>query len=381
MILSEQVTVKPRFARSANIERDLSPAAIEGYLPTSRALDVVARVGRGLLAPSAGRALAITGPHGAGKSSLAVFLNNLFAPRDSEMYQTAREVLHSADPAVAGVFEQGLEAVDSQGRGAVRAFAIASHEPVTVTVARALHAGAQRALGERQTVVPAVFGEDEASRNLSVREIRDVIGALCAVQPVVLVIDEFGKNLEAFAVSGREGDPFLLQSLAETAQGESALPLVIITMQHLAFEEHARGTSVAVRREWIKVQGRFQDIPYVEAPRDAWRLIEAAVETSPGPLAAAISGWYQDSAQLFAAAGLRDLWASAQGCYPLHPLVVAVLPELCTRYGQNERTLFSFMAGTEPLAIPALLTAANWSARRAGPVCRSRSCLRLLSRL
>ncbi len=361
MILSEQVTVKPRFARSANIERDLSPAAIEGYLPTGRALDVVARIGRGLLAPSAGRALAITGPHGAGKSSLAVFLNTLFAPRDSETYQTAREVLRSANPAVAAVFDQGLEAIDSRGRGAVRAFATASHEPVTVTVARALHAGAQCALGERQTVVPAVFGEDEASRNLSVREVRDVVGALCAVQPVVLVIDEFGKNLEAFAASGREGDPFLLQSLAETAQGESALPLVIITMQHLAFEEHARGTSVAVRREWTKVQGRFQDIPYVEAPRDAWRLIDAAVETSPGPLAAAISGWYQDSAQVFAAAGLRDLWASAHGCYPLHPLVVAVLPELCTRYGQNERTLFSFMAGTEPLAIPALLTTANWS--------------------
>ena len=107
MILSEQVTVKPRFARSANIERDLSPAAIEGYLPTSRALDVVARVGRGLLAPSAGRALAITGPHGAGKSSLAVFLRNPFAPRDSEMYQTAREVLHSADPAVTAVLSKG----------------------------------------------------------------------------------------------------------------------------------------------------------------------------------------------------------------------------------------------------------------------------------
>ena len=64
MRLSEQVTVKPRFARSANVERDLGPAAIDGYLPTGRALDVVARVGRGLLAPSAGRALAITGPHG-----------------------------------------------------------------------------------------------------------------------------------------------------------------------------------------------------------------------------------------------------------------------------------------------------------------------------
>ena len=29
-------------------------------------------------------------------------------------------------------------------------------------------------------------------------------------------------------------------------------------------------------------------------------------------------------------------------CYPLHPLSALVLPELCSRYGQHERTLFSF---------------------------------------
>ncbi len=84
MRLSGQVTVTPRFARSANVERDLGAAAISGYLPTGRALDVVARIGRGLLTPAAGRALAITGPHGSGKSSLAVFLHALFASRGSD---------------------------------------------------------------------------------------------------------------------------------------------------------------------------------------------------------------------------------------------------------------------------------------------------------
>jgi hypothetical protein len=253
------------------------------------------------------------------------------------------------------------------GRGAIRAFATANQEPVTVTVARALHAGARRALGEGQTLVPAEFGKDEAAHDISVREVHDVVSALCALQPVVLVLDEFGKNLEAFTASGREGDPYLLQLLAEAAQGESAWPLVIITMQHLAFDEYAQGTSVARRREWTKVQGRFQDIPYVEAPREAWRLIGAAVETSSGRLAEAVSRWYEDKTSAFGSAGLRDLWTSAQDCYPLHPLVVAVLPELCSRYGQNERTLFSFMAGTEPLAVPAFLSATTWSAAKPVP--------------
>ena len=362
MRLSDQVKVTPRFARSANVERDLSVAAIEGYLPTGRALDVVSRIGRGLITPGAGRALSITGPHGGGKSSLAVFLSALFAPHQSDEYRTASGILRGADPVVSDLFAQGLQSVDAQGRGGVRAFVTANHEPVTVTVARALHIGACRAWGDGQKIVPTSFGDEEAARNLSVREIRDVASALCAVQPVVLVIDELGKNLEAFATSGRDGDPYLLQWLAEAAQGESALPLVIITMQHLAFDEYAQGTSQARRREWAKVQGRFQDIPYVETPREAQRLIAAAVETLPGPLETAVNRWYDSNAAAFAAAGLRDLWASARACYPLHPLAVAALPELCTRYGQNERTLFSFMAGTEPLAVPAFLQAVTWDA-------------------
>jgi hypothetical protein len=362
MNLADQINVKPRFARSANVERDVSPVAIEGYLLTGRALDVLSRIGRGMATPSAGRALAITGPHGGGKSSLAVFLNAIFAARDSVEHQASARILRSADPAVYEVFDHGLEVLDPGGHGAVRAFAAASHEPVTVTVARALLAGARRTLGDAQGVVPDEFAQEESARNLSVREIRDVITRLCADRPVILVIDEFGKNLEAFASSGQQGDPYLLQWLAEAAQGESALPLFVITMQHLAFDEYAQGASLAQRREWAKVQGRFQDIPYVETAREAWRLIAATTELQPGPLDETISRWYQEHREAFAAAGLRDLWASARACYPLHPLAVAALPELCARYGQNERTLFSFMAGTEPLAIPAFLRSTSWSA-------------------
>jgi hypothetical protein len=131
-------------------------------------------------------------------------------------------------------------------------------------------------------------------------------------------------------------------------------------MQHLAFDEYTQGTSANRRREWAKVQGRFQDIPYVEAPREAWRLIGAAVQTSSTAIDQAIDNWYKNNARAFAEAGLRDLWSRARECYPLHPLAVAVLPELCSRYGQNERTLFSFMAGGEPLAVPSFLATATW---------------------
>ena len=53
-------------------------------------------------------------------------------------------------------------------------------------------------------------------------------------------------------------------------------------------------------------------------------------------------------------------------CYPLHPLVALVLPELCSRYGQHERTLFSFLAGADPASAASFLAAKSLSAR--GPL-------------
>ena len=48
-------------------------------------------------------------------------------------------------------------------------------------------------------------------------------------------------------------------------------------------------------------------------------------------------------------------------CYPLHPLSLVVLPELCTRYGQHERTLLSFMVGNGKNTIQDFLDNNKWN--------------------
>lgn len=62
-----------------------------------------------------------------------------------------------------------------------------------------------------------------------------------------------------------DGDLYLLQQLAELGQGTPALPFTIVTLQHLSFDEYVADATTQRRREWAKVQGRFQDIPYVES--------------------------------------------------------------------------------------------------------------------
>ena len=63
MLLAEAIAVAPRFARSANLERDatrLEP--LEGYVVTARALDVTERIASTAAAGGAGGAWSLTGP-------------------------------------------------------------------------------------------------------------------------------------------------------------------------------------------------------------------------------------------------------------------------------------------------------------------------------
>lgn len=354
--LASYVTTSSRFSRSANVERDHGGNAIDGYIPTGRAIDVISRVAAGLADSSAGRTFSITGPHGGGKSSLIVFLDSLLAAPTTSEFKKAHGILQEIDPAIDARLRSGVKSVKTGRKGFIRAFATAANEPVAKTIARALYSGARRELGQDQGVVPdfdSTLSAPEAS------DVKAIVQRLTQTHPLLLVIDEFGKNLEYFATSGSQGDPFLLQELAELTQGENALPLVVITLQHLSFDEYVQGSSTARRREWAKVQGRFQDIPYVETAAQSRRLIASALEQHPA-LVTAANRWVSNVRAVLEQQGLRDIAEDVAAGVPLHPLSLAVLPDLCSRYGQNERTLFSFLTGSEPAALPRFLEATPW---------------------
>ena len=67
--------------------------------------------------------------------------------------------------------------------------------------------------------------------------------------------------------------------------------------------------------------------------------------------------------------GIADLADSevVASCYPLHPLAALILPELCSRYGQHERTLFSFLAGPDPASAASFLATTEISDREPLP--------------
>ena len=247
--LSDLVSIEPRFSRSANIERDYGADSIQGYIPTGRALDLLRRIARGLANPAAGRAFSVVGPHGGGKSSFAVFLHALFEPRGTQAQNAALATLEVSDPQLAQEWRAAIEGIDPDGNGAVCAYATASQESVTRTISRAL-AGSTEQIEDATTA----SGTDPV-------EVLARVRSLATRRPLVIVIDEFGKNLQSYAASGIDGDPYLLQEIAESAQGANALPILLITMQHLSFDEYVTEASTARRREWAKGAGPLPGRP------------------------------------------------------------------------------------------------------------------------
>ena len=184
--------------------------------------------------------------------------------------------------------------------------------------------------------------------------------------PLLLIIDEFGKSLEAVR-DGHGSDPYLLQRLAEAGQG-SGLPIFVVTLQHVSLDDCLASADSAQRREWAKVQGRFEDVSFVDSAGQTRSLIGTVFDVRDEHLRARIDRWARSHARKMRALGVADLADPAvlAACYPLHPLAALVLPELCSRYGQHERTLFSFLAGPHPACVLSFLSATNLPAR--GPL-------------
>lgn len=352
-MLDSVVHIDSRFSRSANVERDRSARDLEGYIPTARALDVLGRVVSGLEGVEASRAISVTGPYGSGKSSLGIFMGALFGP-DGSAQRIADALLKVAEPDLA----LRLNSVRSNvgERGFIFAPVVAQREPITATLLRALKEGVNRYLDNspKPRCTAPIKAVEEARGTPTAIDLQMLLEGLTTAAPVVLLLDEFGKNLEQFvATGGNDDDLFVLQELAEWSAGATANPLVLLTMQHLAFEDYAVGASTAQRREWSKVQGRFADVPFVESPAQSQALI-TSVFTTTAPL----EEWADDMRRAVGSLGLADqLHVALEDFFPLHPLTAAVLPELCSRYGQNERTLFSFLAGPDPGAVPSFLAA------------------------
>ncbi|TLS77928.1 hypothetical protein FE236_02170 [Mariprofundus erugo] len=362
MSMMEKIRINAHYTRSVNLERDASSAdVVRAYIPTSRALktlnDVVNTMHNGVTP----RSWALTGPYGSGKSSFAVYLSHLFEGTSSKLSQLALSILEGADGALAARVQEKL----NTSEGYCSVLLTGSPEPMAKRLLKAMHLSALaywankrgRTPNAVQSIADALDAEDYSTTTIitCIRNLNSAI-AKSGGCGLVIIIDEMGKFLEAEARNPKANDIYLLQAIAELACEAGDALIHFFVLLHQSFEMYANGLGETLKNEWKKVQGRFESVPFLESTEQTIRVISAAFEQK---LSATEYLKVQEEAaylvnKLIAVGALPSSWESNEatevfmGCYPLHPVSLLLLPNLCQRIAQNERTLFSYLGSREP---------------------------------
>ncbi|MCT7984521.1 hypothetical protein NG796_14565 [Laspinema sp. A4] len=356
--LSNYFSLNRRYSRSINIERDLERSeALAGYIMTERSLDALHRILTGFANPETNRAWTLTGVYGTGKSSFAQFLISACANQDNLMRQQALALLKSTLESDSQEYVALSEMIPEQGF--FRAVVTAQREPLSHTIVRALHRGAEvfwhdTAQSKKSKIARELVdlkAEIDAGKTIKSRAIPRLVQEVAQVAktPVLLVVDELGKNLEFVAQNQGQEDLYLLQQLAELPR-ESNSQVYLIGLLHQSFADYGERLSSVQRNEWAKIQGRFEDIPFKDSAPQMMRLMGKAIERSGAEkFACAIANQAEEWFDLLPKELTADISPEVvNSTYPLHPVAALVLPELCTQYAQNDRSLFTFLTSAEP---------------------------------
>jgi len=363
MSLKDKIKINTHYTRSINLERDAgSQAVVEAYIPTSRALRTFERMADALKADESPRAWSLVGPYGSGKSSFAVFLAHLLGSSSDTATQAAKNTLKRNNQVD---LRSKFTSVTRGSEGYCTVLMTGSPESIGRRLVHSLAHKAEEIWAARRgpskaivTKLSALAEQKEPPATTDILAcIKELQNALAGIgySGLLIIIDELGKFLEYEARHYGANDIFLLQSLAEHAFTPHDAKLAVVVMLHQAFEQYARGLGESLKNEWAKVQGRFENIPFLESSEQTLRVVAAAVEHDFTQVerskikkdAEQLALHFSESKALPSAMGIKVASDLFEACYPLHPISALMLPLLCQKVAQNERTLFSYLGSRE----------------------------------
>lgn len=164
-----------------------------------------------------------------------------------------------------------------------------------------------------------------------------------------LFLDEFGKFLEYASKHNPENELYFIQQLAEFCNNPK-YNIVLITTIHQSFESYAYSLTSTQKQEWTKVKGRFREITFNEPVEQLLFLAsEYVAENFESKVSkSAVEKCLKLAATTKAFSFNKDfLNEIATKLFPLDILSANILTLSLQRYGQNERSLFSFLESTD----------------------------------
>ena len=352
--ISDILRIQGRFLRSANLQRDFSdPVALDGYVVTDSVRQHIRRLVQGLPEKSGRRSWRITGDYGSGKSSFALLLAHCFAGKESPLPPSIRRALNIDLPHKVNFLPVLITG---------------SREPIAIAVLRGLMESLDRRLSKKQKIKVASEIREllaKPAKEISDREVLQLVLdvnselIVCGyASGLLIILDELGKFLEFAALHPERQDIFFLQQLAEVSARSGSEPVFTVSLIHQGFSSYADQLSQSAQREWEKVGGRFEELLFDQPLDQITHLLAAALNVSPSlrprgvetrakrSMRSALNlGWYGT------APAMTALQETSPDLYPLHPTVLPILIKIFSKFGQNERSLFSFLLSTEPYGL------------------------------
>ena len=378
--LSKLFHVASRFHRSVHLERDFyGENALEGYVLTVTAREILQRVIAALDNELTSKAWTLTGPYGSGKSAFALFTAKLLGDSESPTTQAAMKLLKHGDESL---WHQFISLDLHKDRKFCSVLISGERSPITLALLRGLERGLTTFSDSRvggSAIHRASFRPlfldiqkrlDAAENGIfpHASEITDLFeSATYQIRTeggtgLLLVVDELGKFLEYAAQNPAHGDLFVLQSLAEFAARSDQTPLLMLTILHQAFERYAQRLATSQREEWAKVQGRFEDVSFVEPTEQVIRLIGSAIKRTveiEKPNLSVTVDLELKPRQL----DISEFMSLLENCLPLHPTVALIVSALFRRFAQNERSLFALLNSSEPHGLQDFLSKWTYDGR------------------
>lgn len=171
---------------------------------------------------------------------------------------------------------------------------------------------------------------------------------------LVIFVDEFGKFLEFAAKHDPDRELYFIQQLAEFANHPDRNIILIATL-HQGFDAYAHGLRREQRQEWTKVKGRLKEITFNEPVEQL--LFLAAEQLGRRSKAQRVPELKQLNSAIEHAhafplkTDLNSRDRLSEKLFPLELMSAAAMTLALQRYGQNERSLFTFLESRDHLGL------------------------------
>ena len=333
------LSINSSFQRSTRIDNEISKAFLDHFIfhDTSRkVLDQIANSVRN----SNQSAFTLTGPYGTGKSSLALFLKALISNNSKIKAQAEKISNYNSKHSFSKIFLKDKWFVLNL---------VGSKDDPIKSIAEIIDETIKKAWITK--------GIPQKLKSKTKNTVKSVVNSLLNLAEelekkdhgLILMIDEMGKYLDYASSVG--SDLNLFQEIAENFSNlrlDKKGNALFFGILHQPFEEYAQSLGRTVQEDWQKIQGRFEDIPFSINSEETVNLISQAIgQKIKDPKFNSISN--KISKVLNNGKTNNSLAEALSKCNPIHPLVSLLLnPISRQRFGQNERSIFTFLNSGEP---------------------------------